>query len=282
MEADTRYIINNNLRNKGWILDKSNPNCNVDFESPKSPELRKKMRAAGKSRIKLKVKVVYYTDTASATRALVKAAQNDKVQFVAYQGHRYGGFKRILGEHLSKNKNPRKTNFAFVGIHCNSYHTSTKDIVAAFSGKAYVPFGTTSSVYPPPEVTFGSITSLFIHGQAPTAKVAHKLYQKVFGKKKVNPAVMKDLPKKVYRMGDRDKDGILDHIDPDPDKQNKHVYDVKKQELEIDRAGKKVYIRKISKHYLNGLVLKHKQKVINAPKKGKKMIFAPIIVARNP
>lgn len=44
MEADTRYIINNNLRNKGWILDKSNPNCNVDFESPKSPELRKKLK----------------------------------------------------------------------------------------------------------------------------------------------------------------------------------------------------------------------------------------------
>lgn len=44
MEANTRYIIDNNLKNKGWILDKSNPNCNVDFESPKSQALRKKLK----------------------------------------------------------------------------------------------------------------------------------------------------------------------------------------------------------------------------------------------
>src|SRR3989344_4276316 len=44
MEANTRYIIDNNLKNKGWILDKSNPNGNVDFESPKNPELRKKLK----------------------------------------------------------------------------------------------------------------------------------------------------------------------------------------------------------------------------------------------
>ena len=44
MEADTRYIIDNNLKNKGWILDKSNPNCNVDFESPKDRNLRKKLK----------------------------------------------------------------------------------------------------------------------------------------------------------------------------------------------------------------------------------------------
>jgi len=44
MEADTRYIINNNLRNKGWFLDKSSPDCNVDFESPKNSDLRKKLK----------------------------------------------------------------------------------------------------------------------------------------------------------------------------------------------------------------------------------------------
>ena len=44
MEANTRYIIDNNLKNKGWILDKSNPNCNVDFESPKDRDLRKKLK----------------------------------------------------------------------------------------------------------------------------------------------------------------------------------------------------------------------------------------------
>ena len=44
MEANTRYIIDNNLKNKGWILDKSNPDCNVDFESPKNEELRKKLK----------------------------------------------------------------------------------------------------------------------------------------------------------------------------------------------------------------------------------------------
>lgn len=44
MEADTRYIINNNLRNKGWILDASNPKCNVHFESPKDKKLRRKLK----------------------------------------------------------------------------------------------------------------------------------------------------------------------------------------------------------------------------------------------
>lgn len=44
MEANTRYIINNNLKNKGWILDKSNPNCNVHFESPDNKELRKRLK----------------------------------------------------------------------------------------------------------------------------------------------------------------------------------------------------------------------------------------------
>lgn len=44
MEADSRYIINNNLSNKGWILDKSNPYCNVHFESPRNNELRKKLK----------------------------------------------------------------------------------------------------------------------------------------------------------------------------------------------------------------------------------------------
>jgi len=44
MEADTRYIIDNNLRNKGWILDKSNPLCNVHFESPIDKELKKKLK----------------------------------------------------------------------------------------------------------------------------------------------------------------------------------------------------------------------------------------------
>lgn len=44
IEADTRYIIDNNLKNKGWILDNSNPNCNVHFETPKNQELRKKLK----------------------------------------------------------------------------------------------------------------------------------------------------------------------------------------------------------------------------------------------
>lgn len=44
VEQDTRYIINNNLKNRGWILDKSNPLCNVDFESPRDEKLRKKLK----------------------------------------------------------------------------------------------------------------------------------------------------------------------------------------------------------------------------------------------
>lgn len=44
MEADTRYIIDNNLKNKGWIIDSSNPNCNVDLESPKDEKLKKKLK----------------------------------------------------------------------------------------------------------------------------------------------------------------------------------------------------------------------------------------------
>jgi len=44
MEANTRYIIDNNLKNKGWVLDKSNPNCNVHLESPADKELRKKLK----------------------------------------------------------------------------------------------------------------------------------------------------------------------------------------------------------------------------------------------
>ena len=44
MEADTRYIINNNLKNKGWILDKSNPHCNVHFESPEEKKLKEKLK----------------------------------------------------------------------------------------------------------------------------------------------------------------------------------------------------------------------------------------------
>lgn len=44
MEANTRYIIDNNLKNKGWILDKSNPNCNVHLESPDDKNLRKKLK----------------------------------------------------------------------------------------------------------------------------------------------------------------------------------------------------------------------------------------------
>lgn len=44
MEADTRYIIDNNLKNKGWILDSSNPNCNVHFESPRDNNLRQKLK----------------------------------------------------------------------------------------------------------------------------------------------------------------------------------------------------------------------------------------------
>lgn len=44
MEADTRYIIDNNLRNKGWILDTSDPRCNVHFENPKDEKLRKKLK----------------------------------------------------------------------------------------------------------------------------------------------------------------------------------------------------------------------------------------------
>ena len=44
MEADTRYIIDSNLKNKGWIIDPSDPNCNVDLESPKDEQLRKKLK----------------------------------------------------------------------------------------------------------------------------------------------------------------------------------------------------------------------------------------------
>ena len=44
MEADTRYIIDNNLKNKGWIVDPSDQNCNVDLESPKNEQLRKKLK----------------------------------------------------------------------------------------------------------------------------------------------------------------------------------------------------------------------------------------------
>jgi len=44
MEQDTRYIIDNNLRNKGWILDTSSPRCNVHFESPRDEKLRKKLK----------------------------------------------------------------------------------------------------------------------------------------------------------------------------------------------------------------------------------------------
>lgn len=44
MEADTRYIIDNNLRNKGWIIDSSDPSCNVHLESPKDEQLRKRLK----------------------------------------------------------------------------------------------------------------------------------------------------------------------------------------------------------------------------------------------
>ncbi len=33
IEQDTRFIVNNNLINKGWILDIQDPNKNVFFES---------------------------------------------------------------------------------------------------------------------------------------------------------------------------------------------------------------------------------------------------------
>ncbi len=33
IEQDTRYIIDSNLSNKGWILDIANPNKNVFFET---------------------------------------------------------------------------------------------------------------------------------------------------------------------------------------------------------------------------------------------------------
>src|SRR3989339_321558 len=44
MEADTRYIIDNNLKNKGWILDPSDPNCNVHLESPRDEQLKRKLK----------------------------------------------------------------------------------------------------------------------------------------------------------------------------------------------------------------------------------------------
>ncbi len=44
IEADARYIIDNNLKNKGWILDKSDPRCNVDFESPTDKKLKAKLK----------------------------------------------------------------------------------------------------------------------------------------------------------------------------------------------------------------------------------------------
>ena len=33
IEADTRFIIDNNLVNKGWVLDINNPKKNVFFEN---------------------------------------------------------------------------------------------------------------------------------------------------------------------------------------------------------------------------------------------------------
>ena len=44
MEADTRYIIDSNLKNKGWVIDASDPNCNVHLESPKDEQLRKRLK----------------------------------------------------------------------------------------------------------------------------------------------------------------------------------------------------------------------------------------------
>jgi type I restriction enzyme M protein len=46
IEQDTRYIIDSNLTNKGWILDINNPKKNVFFETDinrilDNPKLRK-------------------------------------------------------------------------------------------------------------------------------------------------------------------------------------------------------------------------------------------------
>lgn len=41
MEQEARYFIDRHLENKGWILDKNNPNRNVYVEGAKTPEQRK-------------------------------------------------------------------------------------------------------------------------------------------------------------------------------------------------------------------------------------------------
>lgn len=44
MEQDTRYIIDNSLSNKGWVLDPESQDRNVYFERPKTPEQKKKLK----------------------------------------------------------------------------------------------------------------------------------------------------------------------------------------------------------------------------------------------
>jgi len=83
MEADTRYIINNNLSNKGWILDKSNPLCNVHFESPIDRELKKKLKGGHPDYI------LYETKTKKPIGIIEAKKSGINLQKALNQGERY-------------------------------------------------------------------------------------------------------------------------------------------------------------------------------------------------
>lgn len=102
MEANTRYIIDNNLKNKGWVLDKSNPNCNVDFESPKDRDLRKKLKGKHPDYI------LYETKTRKPIGVIEAKKTGIDLQKALNQGERYA---KILNAPLI---------FAMNGAYCET------------------------------------------------------------------------------------------------------------------------------------------------------------------